>query len=458
MANCNFLIQFDNDQSVVKAGQPISGKITVKPDSEINCKSLDVSCCWGTHGRGNIASGVIDTTSLFQGAWQAGQTYQYPFKLQTATWPPTYYGTYLNVSHYVEVVAKIPWAKDCKARREVQLIGSVSPDDLTPQSKPANRAVVWVIGIIFGLIFLIPLFMLSFILVPLLVIGSLVYWFVFRYLPKRVTGDVQYQIEQTTVPLGSAIKGFIAFTPRRSSQIEGVTWTVICHEKCSSGSGSNRQTHTHEALKQVTQLLPEMLLNANEPKRLEFEYTVPPGAPLSMKLTDNEVAWSGELRIAIPGWPDWSKTIPLITKPALATSDAEPLAAELLSGDSLVDEAADPWLTEVFQQVQNAADDDDSLAAIIEAVADQSFELLVDTQGVIEAPYDANADDDADLEDDGNWLSAMDPRRKVGLSLHLPAGLQAETLQWKTRLMITALLVGLDQDSGRIMMNVQSVA
>ncbi len=79
---------------------------------------------------------------------------------------------------------------------------------------------------------------------------------VFLSLPaKRITGNVEYKVEQSTVPLGGTINGFIAFTPRRSSKIDGVTWTLSCHEKCSSGSGSKRQSHTHEAFKEVTQLL-----------------------------------------------------------------------------------------------------------------------------------------------------------------------------------------------------------
>ncbi len=449
MAKCSFQILFDNDQSVVRAGETISGKIVAIPDTDINCKSLNVSCSWSTHGRGNVASGVIDTVSVYQGQMQAGKKYEYPFKLKTATWPPTYYGTYINVSHYVEAVAKVSWSTDPKASREIQLIGSVSPDDLAPAATPANRAVLWIIGLIFGVFLMVPLMMLSLILVPLFALGFAIYWFVFRFLPKRVTGNVEYKVEQTTVPLGGTIKGHIAFTPRRSSKIDGVTWTLACYEKCSSGSGSKRQSHSHEALKEVTQLLPDMELAANDPKHLEFECQVPPNAPLSFKLTDNEVVWTGELRIAIPGWPDWSKTIPLVTKPSALLEEPTSIQAGLPDETS---EADDPWLTEVFQQVKAAADDETNLTAVVEAVSDQTFELVVDTKGAIDEPYEAN------LDEDGNWLAATDPKRRVSLSLHLPASLAIEKFQWKTKLRITAQLVGLDSESGSIMMNVQTIA
>ncbi len=102
MAKCSFQIQFDNDQIVVRAGETISGKIIAIPDTDINCKSLDVSCSWSTHGRGNIARGVSDTVSVYQGQFTGWEEARIPFKLKTATWPPTYYGTYINVSHYVE--------------------------------------------------------------------------------------------------------------------------------------------------------------------------------------------------------------------------------------------------------------------------------------------------------------------------------------------------------------------
>ena len=91
----------------------------VRAEQNVTCKGLDVACIWTTHGRGNIQRGENDGKTLFAGNWDAGLEYRYPFELNTAAWPPTYYGTFLNVSQLVEARAKLPWSFDPKTSVEI---------------------------------------------------------------------------------------------------------------------------------------------------------------------------------------------------------------------------------------------------------------------------------------------------------------------------------------------------
>ncbi len=137
MVACQLRIKFD-DQEPRSGGQPISGTVIVKPEKETNCKGLVVRSIWSTHGQGNVDTGQVDEQTVFQGTWQAGKEVSYPFKLNTASWPPTYYGSYLNVGHYVTAQAKLSWATDPKAQAEYRVIAFDSPPDLKPTTAPAK--------------------------------------------------------------------------------------------------------------------------------------------------------------------------------------------------------------------------------------------------------------------------------------------------------------------------------
>ena len=170
MANCRLTVEIDEPSLPKIAGQPITGFVVVKSDKDSRCKGLTVTCYWSTHGRGNAARGDVESATLFEGEWQEGKEYRYPFKLATATWPPTYYGNMINVSHYVQAEAQIPWANNPKTLQEFSLIATDSPPDLAPTSNVLGKS-NW-LGWIFGPIALVVLLVfLPFLLFLLPVIG-----------------------------------------------------------------------------------------------------------------------------------------------------------------------------------------------------------------------------------------------------------------------------------------------
>ena len=96
MAKCNLSIELENPDSLYAGGDTITGTVRVDVDSDVNCKGLEVSSGWRTHGRGNVASGTTHTEVVYSGQWTAGEKNEYRFALPIGLWPPSYHGHYLN--------------------------------------------------------------------------------------------------------------------------------------------------------------------------------------------------------------------------------------------------------------------------------------------------------------------------------------------------------------------------
>ena len=195
------------------AGEQVTGTVIVSCDKDVNCKGLTVATRWSTHGKGNIDSGVSEETVAFQGAWQAGQEYKYPFKLKVADWPPTYYGTFINVSHSVDARAKLAWATDPRATAEFPVVVATSPADVQPSRKQVASGCGW-IGIIF-FVAIVAMFAVAFWwLIPIVAIVVAGVWFFKSFLPRQLTGSIETKLEPRRVKPGEVACGHMSFTPK----------------------------------------------------------------------------------------------------------------------------------------------------------------------------------------------------------------------------------------------------
>ncbi len=407
MAACNLRIELDEPKKIRLGGELVSGTVVVRCDKETNCKGLVIGTRWTTHGRGNIDSGTAEEVTAFQGAWQSGQEYKYPFKLACATWPPTYYGTYLNVSHNVEARAKLAWATDPKAIVEFPVVASTSPADVQPSRKQsANMGVFgWVILSAIASIFIIAFWWL----IPIVAIVLGFIWFFKSFLPRQLTGSIETSLEPRRARAGETVRGHLSFTPKRSLKINSVQYTFSGVESCVSGSGSNRKTHTNELMKQVVELTGAQRLIGGQRQSFDFEIATPAGAAPSMKLTDNQVLWSVEMRIDIPSWPDWTETFPLILEPGEAAEESDRLQIE----QGLTPE--DEWFEQVLQQLKES-DDSERLLLVLDAIREHEFTLSLEIEGEsIEPTFDYAP------EGPGKWLETYDKRRDMMVELFVPA-------------------------------------
>ena len=213
-----------------------------------------------------------------------------------------------------------------------------------------------------------------------------------------------------------------------------------------SGSGSKRSTHTHEVLTKVQSLAEAGVLEAGKLYKFEFSYVIPTTVPPSLKFTDNEISWSSEFRIDIPKWPDWIKEIPFVVKPASKADLAKHESGALSAATTDATPEDDPWLTEVYQQVVQSAENPDRLKNVIEAVQTQVFAISVDIQGEVEEPLES------DMDEDGMWVSAMDSVRNVRLVAFVPQSLVWDGMLWTNGWQGNANVIGFEDDTGRIIL------
>lgn len=411
MAKCQLTVVLDEPGRPCVGGEKVRGTVVVRADQAVTCRGLDVTSCWATHGAGNVDRGEIDHVTLFQGPWDEGQEYRYPFEVDTAAWPPSYYGRLLNVGQFIEARAKLSWATDPKATVEIPVVVTAAPESLTPVTKSRPPSLVgWIVGLVLGLLLLVPLLMLLgmaiLFLLPLVAIGGAVTWFVWSYLPTRLTGRVECEVLPLRVAAGDAIKGSVRFTPRRSLTVNAITWKVTATERCEAGSGSNRKTHTHVAVQESRQLAEAGLLEAGVPQTYAFEFPVPSTAPPSLKFNDNKLTWEAELRIDIPGWPDWVKTFTLTVTPASNTVEHRPKEPETTA-------PAESGLTfdEVAKLISALEADPVRRKLVVDKLTGQSFHVTLD--------LDSPEGDDGRI---GTWLEGWHRPTDMDVEVRWPDG------------------------------------
>lgn len=447
MAACRISIRL-NDDAPRTGGATISGVVIVKADKDVTTKGLIVRSLWSTHGRGNIDTGEVASQGLFEGAWKAGQEYSYPFTLPTAVWPPTYYGDYFNVSHYVAAQAKLSWSIDPKTQVEFRVIAHDAPDDLKPTTAPPQKTglvvaiILGVILLVFGVAFLGLFLLIAAVAGP---IAGLVYLFKV-VLPKRVTGPVTCELSHSKVHAGQKLQAKLEFTPARRSTINGIQWKIRCAEECVSGSGSNRKTHTNELFQDTVTSCGTRELKSGEKQTIELDYALPANAAPSLKFTDNNLKWTVTARIDIPKWPDWTKALePIVLADPAAVSkprDYDPdrdedepsrtgkaVAAGSASAEKTL--ADETWLRQVIGQIQQTQHEEDALATVLAAVKDFEFPVQVTLEDEIDTPEFA---DEAEFRrwDDAEWWSAYCPAQNIDMALAWEDGYPPEVQQGKT--------------------------
>jgi len=460
MSTCQIMILLDESQPHM-AGEPISGTVVVSCEKETTCSALVVRCLWKTHGRGNVETGDVDQKTLFEGTWQAGQKLSYPFRLDTARWPPTYYGTYVNVSHYIVAQAQIPWTRDPKEQVEFPLIATTAPADLKPtvaKSATSNSSWLWwIVGPVILSIVLAGFATIMLVFLPLIAIIGGGIWFFREVLPRRITGPVTCELADLYVVGGDTLRGTLSFTPQRASVIDGIVWTVKCEEECSSGSGSDRKTYRHVKLSETVRVSERRQLAPGVAQSSEFQFTLPTQVAPSLKFSDNHIKWNVEARIEIPRWPDWTKVFELVVSPQAASAETglDGTGTSAVESPMLVafDEPKTPsdgdWFEQVLGQLRKVAHESEPLAQVLAAVRDFEFPLKARLENAIDTP---EFDDERQFAqwNQAQWWAAYSQQANQSVALawlRAPRAIQpgAEWSGW-------AAIVGYDVDAQRVLM------
>ncbi|MFH1268528.1 MAG: hypothetical protein ABIK89_22625, partial [Planctomycetota bacterium] len=296
MSKCDLRIVFDRADRAFRGGDEVSGTVYVEVNQDVECNGIVVERFWQTHGRGNTATGPRQSSVVYRGTLRAGQSLEYPFRFTAPDGPPTYHGRYLNVDHYVAVRVDIPWAIDPKQKEEYVLMpGGRQYGNLpksvggTPQAGAAMVGLSAPIGMaIIGLgVFLFP--PCGLVLVP---VGLVLVAFGLRkLLAEKKIGKVRVFWGNPIAAPGASLPLRLVFTPRQSSRLNQITAKLVGQERCVSGSGTNRTTHTHKFYERTTVVAPECEVVVGRPIQLNAQVPVPQMAAYSFHASDNELSW-----------------------------------------------------------------------------------------------------------------------------------------------------------------------
>ncbi len=462
MAKCDLSIELDDPETVHPGGGTITGVVRVRVDTDVNCKGLEIQSGWRTHGRGNVASGSAATVTLFAGEWNAGESAEYRFELPIADWPPSYHGHHLNIDHYVDARARIPWGFDPKASAPFMMRPSCGPEGLNSQKKKnaievkgpigcmVAMAILGIVVVGFGAILAeLGFFAIFFLIVPLAGFG---YWLFRSFLPKFLLGDVQYQFAGENVSPGQETTGELIIRPRKNVSINGVTLNFQAREQCISGSGSNRTTHKSVFFEKLDTLQGATTLMAGQEHRFPFSVHLPDDAPYSIDLDDNDLIWSTTLRVDIPRWPDWVKELPILVVPSGMQAESQPHQPPPVPQTVTAapqDDPPDGGITfgETASHLWSVRGDRDQLKTLVEAVTGLTFEL----EAQVERRLLYGGDDDPHVYKDGYAVWARYTAPELPMVLYAPHELADEFEQigrdlWRGR----GTIVGWDSLHNRL--------
>lgn len=469
MAKCDLSIELDDSDRVYVGGQWIKGVIRVRADTDVTCKGLEVKSVWRTHGRGNVAKGEADSAIVFEGPWQSGDEAEYPFKLRVADWPPTYHGFNLNIEHSIDVRAKLPWAFDAKASqpfvmtpvRVDQNVTGGKAIELTGAAAMTAMVIFLIafIGVSGMIVWNVGPIALAFIAIPVALMAG---YGLYRWLPKWVLGDVTCELAKPYSQPGETIRGELVLRPGKRVKINGITVSLEGTEKCVSGSGSNRTTHTHKVHRQTMELAEPTTLAMGQEQRFAIECQVPGDAPYSVNLSDNDIHWDATVRVALPSWPDWTKTFRVEVRPSGNVADetslpsdraiSEPYSDSLDGGDGDGgDGDGGITLAETVAHLWGVREDREMTDQLVEAVTGLTF----DVEAIIERRLLYAGDEDPHVYAGGFAVWARYPDPELPMVLYVPSRSgddfeQAGRGRWRGR----GTIVGWDHRHGRLQIKV----
>jgi hypothetical protein len=341
MSKCDLSLHLERADATFRAGEVIRGQVRAQPSEAVECRALNLTLRWRTHGRGNKDEGPPRTLTLFQGQWSAGTPQVYPFEMPAPAGPATYHGQYVNVDHYLTATADLPWSLDPKAEVEILLAASDRPDyDFGPKYKPsavenrasASAAVVGAVLVFscFGLPGLIGAalsipavlkgtFPIWGLIVPTLfaAVGvGLAFLLLKSKLAARRLGEPRVKIEPDPARPGDAVTVQIILEPKTALTLTEGHVELKGRESAVSGSGTNRTTHSTDVYSAKAPLpLARRTLGPGQPLVLQESLTLPADAGPTFVASDNELKWGVTVAIGIDGWPDWEGTFPLTVRP-----------------------------------------------------------------------------------------------------------------------------------------------
>jgi hypothetical protein len=356
MNDCNVTIELDGDQRV-EGGETVTGTILVRVNDDCTCNALTADLGWYAHGRGNGTSESVTWVEVFEGEWTSGKEHRYPFEIEVPPGPYTYRGHYLNVDWRLEASADIPWAIDPGDTRELVVEPDGSNEEYEGGEVGAlesriesvdDDSTISVAGVAFGGLFalagggvawagfsqaganwMMKGFGLAFLAAGL----TFIYFSIRNYFAEMRVGDVDVTLDPEEASPGHEVTCTVRLNPPQQVTLNKIELRWHGFEKVVSGHGTNKTTYTH-TLYEETSVLPgtEQATLGGGAKEFQGRLTLPDHVPYSFEADDNKLRWEVEVKVDIPGWPDWKHAEPFVVRPAVEQTEEQTSGAEAGEG------------------------------------------------------------------------------------------------------------------------------
>lgn len=356
-ARLDLELELDQDPEALRAGDTVSGRLTVRAREDVECDALVVELQWHTHGRVSSTGPWTDDMTLFEGRLEEGSVRSFPFSLSLPSEGPlTYRGEHLNIDWRVRARAEVSRSLDPESVLPLVVTRPVRAE--SPAATGATSAVgstlmvarsgpvwgrrlgfvavafllLWTFagGLPFGLLHrsaspisavaaLVrgeapPLQTLTALLPIVMVAGAVIVLLavLLRLAPvrsliaRRRLGEVTFEVAPGQLRPGDEMQARVQFSPRVPVDLLGIEARVEAREKVISGSGTNRRTYHHVAVHQRVDLCEQRRVGSRMPFQSQAPLGLSANAPPSFAWNDQWVSWHVVLTIALRRWPDWT--------------------------------------------------------------------------------------------------------------------------------------------------------
>lgn len=344
VSDCQVWIEFDDDGRVFRPGDKIVGTVHVRPQHDCQCHRLSVERHWRTGGRGNRCTGGDDDILLYDGPWDAGSSYAYPFIFHVPPGPYTYRGHLLEVDWYLVAVAIVDEGESIETRERFTVEASgkerefiIGEDaslgvDRDPNGiglgQLAMGALTCLILIGVGVQFLYPgLVEGAESNVWQLLSGAaalgVAAWFIQRIIQRRRAGIDAERLEASAgdyqVEPGDHVSFEVELQPSFKTSARGVTAFLKGYEYVYFGEDAGGQSNVHRFHEEAIPIEQTDTGAFGQGQRSSFrvDFRMPSDAPYSFESPHNRVAWAIEVHVDVGSWPDWQRDFPLIVRPCV---------------------------------------------------------------------------------------------------------------------------------------------
>lgn len=319
-------LEIELEADAVPAGAPLRGAVLVEALRDCHSEGVWLELGWRTEGRGSEERGAplhLELQPMMR--WRRGETFRLAFALDAPVAPVTYRGKTFRVFWTLTAGTDVRLALQPPVSREVTILPSlaadawVEPGELGDAERlRANRLQCGVAGAALFAVALVTVLgsggLGVFSTLALLVGAGAAAWGLRNRAAELRLGEVELEVGDRVVA-GEAVEVKLAFSPPQDLELRGVR-AVLVGTEVARTSGNDPRTETHELAQIPVTLMGAGLVRGGQRTQLRGALPVPPRAAPSFKGHHHEVKWRVELRIDIPGWPDWVLDVGVVVLPS----------------------------------------------------------------------------------------------------------------------------------------------